>query len=164
MPYAHIAGSVSGTTFNDILNRINSIREDLPFLVHLTEKERKNGGRWKADLYSFLKKAQTGTEVFPDLLSSSFDKADWDAGIQLYEQLKNLLAAVAQLHEAISDTHLALRIQVQKKAGSFLNAAIDASRSNVPGSSELIADLRSALPKRRKKKEVAVEAAEPPIP
>lgn len=151
MSYANLQINFTEENQQSALAQIAGLREMLSFLIHLNPKERAKGGKWGNKLDSFLLEAQTGAEAHPDLISPVFDHAGWVNDIESYRNLTMILAAVRQLEEGLSDTCLALRIEAQSKAGDFMNVVIRAEKRNVPGTTELLAALRQALPKRSKK-------------
>ena len=157
MPYHNIKASIDSSQQSDYLERIAQLKHDLDFLINLSPKERKSGGRLSHHNYGFVKSAIDYANYNNSLMPASFSLSEWQADVALYDALSPIAQQLNSLLEAIEDTRMALRMESQKAALDFLKFAKIAAQSNVPGTTEIVEDLSTKLDTRRgvknKKKE-----------
>ncbi|MBD2451813.1 hypothetical protein H6G76_32780 [Nostoc sp. FACHB-152] len=103
---------VSATlTVNDkevLLQAITTIKEKLPFLIDLSNEERKALPKMGDKSRAFVSKALEIATQNPEFLPRSFDLEEMRKDVQLYEALYPLLLALSQLQELVDDTSLAV--------------------------------------------------------
>jgi hypothetical protein len=144
MPYHNISAKISDRDHAVLIDSINDIKNQLPFLVNLTSSER-NAGLKGQNKLAFLMAAHDYASNNGSLIPASLDLAEWTNDIALLQKMGTLLQAINVLQEGIRDTELALRIEAQSAALQFYKYAKIAASSQVPGVDVIVDDLRRKL-------------------
>ncbi|HEX8146135.1 MAG TPA: hypothetical protein VF591_02945 [Pyrinomonadaceae bacterium] len=87
---------------------IETIRQQLPFLIDLTPEERRALPRFGPKSRGFVEQALQVAEQNPDFLPRTFDVGEMRNDVELYSALLSVQIAVAQLNERVNDTVMAV--------------------------------------------------------
>lgn len=117
---------------------MQTIRDKLPFLIDLTQEERRSLRSLGDKSRAFVAKALEVAQQNPDFLPRSFDIEEMARGVAVFETLQPVRTALTQLQELVEDTtHLvgseayvaALLVYDYAKSspqGAGLDAVVDA--------------------------------------
>ena len=91
-----------------VLAAANGIRQKLPFLIDLTPAERRSLATMGDKRRGFVARALVIAAQNEGMLPRSFDVAEMRRDVALLESLRPILTALAQLHELVGDTYMAV--------------------------------------------------------
>jgi hypothetical protein len=77
-----------------------------------------------------------------NLLPSNIDLIAWQADRKLLAQLNQLQKSIAQLHEGVGDTIIALQTEVSKTSSLYFKLLKVMAKLNIPGIDAMLESLR----------------------
>lgn len=92
-----VAGTLSDANKQAVLDAINTIRTKLPFLVTLSDDERRSLPKMGDKSIAFVQKAYDFAQKNTDKLGSDFGMDDYTEDFELEAQLREVEAALTQL-------------------------------------------------------------------
>jgi hypothetical protein len=116
MPNTTISATLSTTNREIIMSAIATIKASLPFLIDLTNEERKALPKMGDKSRAFVSKALEVAPQNPDFLPRSFDLDEMRKDVLLFEQLYPLLLSLNQLQELLEDTYVAVGSEAYSSA------------------------------------------------
>ena len=131
----------------DIVN----CRARLPFLVNLTAKQKKAHLDLGKKTKSFITKALNYYRQYPELRTSFVSLTEFENDWETCQRLEELHSVVKVLENDLAHTILALKQESMKSALGLYHNVKKASEYNVPGTDNIIEDLRPMLPGRKKR-------------
>ena len=137
-----ITGVFTDAVKVDVIAKINEAKALMPFLITLTEEERKRHKGIGNKNLSYVQKCLEGAIAFPDELKKNFDTAEFKKDVEMFNSLIGAYIACAALLEMIDD--------------SMKAAGIDAMGS----SSEVYASLKTSAKSNANVKAIVAEIAE----
>jgi hypothetical protein len=111
-----ISATLSTTNRENIMSAIATIKASLPFLIDLTNEERKALPKMGDKSRAFVSKALEVATQNPDFLPRSFDLDEMRKDVLLFEQLYPLLLSLNQLQELLEDTYVAVGSEAYSSA------------------------------------------------
>jgi hypothetical protein len=108
MSTAPISATLKQSERDEVLQAIATIKDKLPFLIDLTNEERKALPKMGDKSRAFVSKALEVATQNPEFLPRSFDLDEMRKDVQLFEALYPVLLSLSQLHELVDDTSLAV--------------------------------------------------------
>ncbi|MCG3164830.1 MAG: hypothetical protein POELPBGB_00589 [Bacteroidia bacterium] len=157
MPYENINATLSDADLLDICNLIDQSKLKLPFLINLTMKERKKYARQGAKIKAFNKKTLVYTQQNPQYIPNYMNINDAYADQELYDKLKTIKQRIDILSDGLQSTLLALQNEVYASTRVVYRSVENATKQNVPGSTEIYNDLKQHFPRTGKKKKKVIE-------
>jgi len=159
MPYANLKIAFSEADYLQVREDIIELKNKFPFAVNLTPKEKSRYLRLGNKTLMFMQKSlQCYTET-PELQTGFLQVAAWRNDWETMQRLEKLLAQVNTVQEILQDTVTALRMENTTAALTFYNILKSAAQQNVPGTTEILAELKTMLPGNfKKKKKPAADA------
>jgi len=158
MPYSNISASLSDADRDKILAYLTDAWKLLPFLVNLTNDEKKNLPKMGDKSVAFVEKSLDYSESTPKLVPPFLDVTELRKDVDLVKQLNPIYNLLSQLFDALDGTYTVLGSEAMVASLSFYHTARDASKKNVPGSKAIYDDLKKRFPGRTPGKAV------PPTP
>ncbi|MEQ9553231.1 MAG: hypothetical protein RIM23_26865 [Coleofasciculus sp. G3-WIS-01] len=132
-----------------VMQAVATIKTNLTFLVDLSPEERKSLPKMGDKSRAFVTKALEVATQNPDFLPRSFDIEEFRKDVQLSETLYPLLLAIAQLHELLDDTYLAVGSEAYTAALQVYNYA--KASGNVGGLDTLIEEMGQRFARKSRK-------------
>jgi len=132
MPYQNISAQVSDKAMQAVKDALSAIESNLPFLITLTDDERKALFKAGPKRLSFVQNALTASQDNPDILPKSFDAAEFESDVELFAALTEINTIVAQVASKIDDTRLAAGSEAMNEASDVYNY-VKAAVKNTPG-------------------------------
>jgi hypothetical protein len=123
MPTTQISATLTQKERDAVLQAISTIKEKLPFLVDLSNEERKALPKMGDKSRAFVSKALEIATQNPEFLPRSFDLEEMRKDVQLFEALYPVLLALTQLQELVDDTSLAVGSEAYAAALQVYNYA-----------------------------------------
>lgn len=105
MPVNKISATLVQADVQDVLTSIAAINTKLPFLINLTEEDKKSLPRFGDKSMAFVAKALELASQNPDFLPKNFDVAEFKKDVDLYNQLYSVLQPLAILLDKVEDTY-----------------------------------------------------------
>ena len=146
-PYSNISSTLSTGDYNQIINRINAIKAALPFLINLTNEERRSFLKVGDKSLAFVNKALEYATAHPNLVPPYLNVSEFQKDHNLREQLLHILRELNTLVEAVDDTVMALGKEEFEQALIFYNSVKQATKGNVPGTDSIYEDLANRFPR-----------------
>jgi hypothetical protein len=109
MPNNRIDAVLSAQALEAILGAVNTIREQMPFLLDLTPDERRVLPKMGDKSRAFVSKALEVAIQTPEILPRGYDLATFRRDVDLAAALQPVAVALAKLSEEVDDTHLLVR-------------------------------------------------------
>ena len=132
MPYQPITATVAPADVTAIKAAIATIQQKLPFLISLTDAERKSLPKAGPNSLSFVEHAQTAADNNPTILPGSFNAANFDSHVSLFATLTDINTSIAQLASSVDDTRMAVGSEAMNEARSVYEYVKSAAK-NTPG-------------------------------
>jgi len=150
MPYQNISATLDAAVVEEIIKRLDQARAMLPFLINLTPDERQTIPKMGDKTFPFVDKTLEYAALNANLIPPYLDVAELRRDFDLAKQLSQIQNAIAQFHEAVSDTALALGSEAYTASLAFYNSVKTATKSNVPGTNSIYEDLKKRFPGKTK--------------
>jgi hypothetical protein len=132
MPYQNISATVSNANVQAIKAAVATIQQALPFLISLTQDERKKLFKTGPNSLSFVQNALTAAENNPDIFPKSFDADEFSSDVDLFAVMTQIGTLVSQLASEIDDTRMAVGSEAMNEATQVYNY-VKAAAKNTPG-------------------------------
>jgi hypothetical protein len=132
MPFAKITAQIAPADVTAIKAAFALIQKTLPFLLTLTDIERKALRKVGPERLSFVVDAAQVAANNPTILPASFDAAGFQAAVALLTALNELNILAAQLASQIDDTHMDVGVQALAGA-SDVYGYVQAAAKKTPG-------------------------------
>ena len=127
-----VSASITSETKDEILGALADIRAKLGFLLNLQTSEAVSILKAGKEFLPFIEGCHAVANSHPEILSGTFDKAEFDRDHRLALDLGEIAEGVAELNEAISHTLTAVRSD-DLVSSLFVYSALKANTSRVPG-------------------------------
>lgn len=140
MPYQPITATVPDADVATIKAAIATIQQKLPFLISLTDQERKSLPKAGSNSLSFVEHAQTAAQNNPTILPGSFDATGFGSHVDLFAVLTDVNTSIAQLASEVDDTRMAAGSEAMKdarKVYDYVKAAVKATPGLKPVADQL---------------------------
>jgi hypothetical protein len=132
MPYQKITATVAPADVTAIQAAIATIQGKLPFLISLTDAERKSLPKTGPNSLSFVEHAQTAAQNNPTILPGSFNATDFNSQVSLFATLTAINTSLAQLASSVDDTRMDVGSTAMEEARSVYEYVKSAAK-NTPG-------------------------------
>ena len=116
MPVNRVSATITQQDVADVMTAIATINTKLPFLVDLTEEERKALPKFSDKSLGFMTQALELVTLNTDFLPRKFDVAEMRKDVQLYEGLITIRQSLSVLAEKLESTHLAVGAEAYSAA------------------------------------------------
>lgn len=104
-----VSGTLSETNKQAVLDAINTIRQKLPFLVSLTDDERRSLPKMGDKSIAYVQKGYDFAQQNTEKLGPDFGMDDYTEDFELEVQLREVAGALKQVTAEVDDTLVALR-------------------------------------------------------
>jgi len=108
MAYQNITGSLSPQDIQEIKAALQTIQKRLPFLITLSNEERRRLLKMGDKSLAFVNNSVTAAQSNREILPASFDVEELVRDYQLASALTELLTSMRQITEQVDDTLLAV--------------------------------------------------------
>ena len=108
MPYQDINVSLTDNDLQEIKQAIAIIQTKMPFLITLSQEERKRLYKLGDKRLSFVQNSLKAAQSNPNILPASFDLSGYNNDYRLTHDLSDLLMLLNQLTEQVDDTLMAV--------------------------------------------------------
>jgi hypothetical protein len=161
MPYSNISATLSDADRDKILADLKDAWNLLPFLINLTNDEKKALPKMGEKSVSFVEKSLDYAQANPKLVPPYLDPAELQKDVGLVKQLNPIYELLNQLYDALDGTYTAVGSEAYVESLSFYNTVRDASKRNVPGAGAIYDDLQARFPGHPKGNSTTANQAKP---
>ncbi len=140
MPYQNIDAAISAADLQAVKDAFATILAKLPFLITLTNDERKSIVKTGPDSLTFVTKALSGAQANPTIFPGSFDAGAFQRDVDLFATLTELNTLANQVAEQIDDTRLAVGGESMRQAMQTYDYVKTGAKTN-PGLKTLAEEL-----------------------
>ena len=133
----------------EVIAALKVVREKLPFLIGLSNEQRRNLSKASDARVAFVSKTLTLAQQVPEILPQAFNVDDFKRDVDLLEALRGVAGEVAGLNELLDDTLIALSHEAYTSARTVYRFA-KADRGH--GLDSIITELREPFPQRGKRR------------
>jgi hypothetical protein len=125
-----------------VLTQIADVKNQLPFLVTLTIKEREALRKMGPKSVAYVQQCVAGAKAFPNELKKNFDTVEFEKDYNLIYNLLDIQVACQGLLELVNDTMMAGGIDAMEAADEVYDSLKRSARSdaNVKEMVKLIAE------------------------
>jgi len=135
-----ISGVFTDAAKADVIKKFNDAAALMPFLITLSEEERKRLKSIGNKNLSYVQKCLEGAIAFPDELKKNFDTAEFKKDVELFNNLIGAHVACAALLEMIDDSMKAAGIDAMG-ASSEVYASLKLSAKNNANVKSIVAEI-----------------------
>lgn len=125
-----------------VLGAINTIKENLPFLINLNPEERAALPKMEDNRRPFVEKALEYGKSDEDMLPRYIDLGELEKDLNLFKGLASIDRELGKIDESVKDTLAAVGSESYVAALTVYNAAKLAARTNNPGIDSVVNDLK----------------------
>jgi hypothetical protein len=111
-----ISATLDSKVATDVLQKVKDSKAALPFLINLSNEQRKKHRKMGPKSVGYVGDTQAGAEQFPNSLPPDFPMAEYKKDVILVKQLFPIWVASQALTEALSDTILAVGSDCMKES------------------------------------------------
>ena len=150
MPYANLKIGMTEVQKQAIINDINTIYNNMPYLILLTTKEKKQGMQLGNLASTFLQRSLLLAKNNPNVVPSFIDMSDWGLDVQDHRSLCEIRTQLNKLQDAVNCTIIALEQEAMRVSLSFYKVAKSAETQGVMGASMIVDELSQMMPRTKK--------------
>lgn len=129
MAYQNISESISLEQMKVVKTALQTITENLPFLIALSVDEKKALVKLGAKSVDFVRDCNTVASNYPQILPAGFDTKELERDSVLFEQLSELKMLVDTLSEKLTDTTTAVGNEAMKASLTVYDYVKTAAKS-----------------------------------
>ena len=150
MPYANLKIGMTEVQKQAIINDINTIYNNMPYLILLTTKEKKQGMQLGNLAPTFLQRSLLLAKNNPNVVPSFIDMSNWGLDVQDHRSLCEIRTQLNKLQDAVNCTIIALEQEAMRVSLSFYKVAKSAETQGVMGASMIVDELSQMMPRTKK--------------
>jgi hypothetical protein len=113
-----------------VITKINETKALMPFLITLTEADRKKLRGIGNKNLSYVQKCLEGAIAFPDELKKNFDTAEFKKDVELFNNIIGAYVACAALLEMIDDSMKAAGIDAMGSSSEVYDSLKSSAKNN----------------------------------
>ncbi len=151
MPENRVSASISAESRTAIKTAIQTIKDNLPFLLDLTPEERRTMLKLGDSSVAFVQGTLGVATENQDFLPRSFEVEEMRQDVELYQFLEDLSRSLTQLQELVEDTKMATGNEAYAAALVVYKYAKDSSLGS--GLDDVVDDLGRRFARRSRQAE-----------
>ena len=149
--------TISPEAIANIIAAINTIGQNLPSLINLSNEDRKTLPKMGDKSMAFVTKTLGYAKQNPKVVPSFLDLTEFEKDVVAVTDLNKVLIPLQQLVEKLDDTTLQAGSEAYTAALIFYNAVKGAARAGEPGMKTVYDDLQARFPGRGKNPVILVQ-------
>ena len=143
-----ISIQIDPSSIDRISAAIATIKAEMPYLLNLSNDDRKSLLKMGDKTVSFVSKALEYAKQNPQAVPSFLDIVEFEKDVVLINSLLKVLYPLQQILETVEDTSMIAGSEAYGAALVFYNSAKAAAKAGVPGMKTVVDDLSSRFPGR----------------
>ncbi|MBW4538449.1 MAG: hypothetical protein KME43_04800 [Myxacorys chilensis ATA2-1-KO14] len=149
MTLNRVSATLSPEDRQAVMGAIDTIKQAMPFLVHLSAEERKTSPKVGDRSRGFMLNCLTAAQQHSDCLPRSFDVQEMYKDVKLIEELYPVLIALNELQSLVDDTFFAAQGEAYTAALKVYDAV--KAHDDLPGMKIVVEQLRQQFARRSKR-------------
>ena len=145
-----VSVSISSAAITNINEAINTIIQNLPDLINLTQEERQTIPKMGDKTVAFVNKNLEYAKQNPRVVPAFLNMPEFEKDVVAVTDLQKVLIPLEQLYEKLNDTTLQAGSEAYTAALIFYYAIKGAAKAGEPGVKTVYDDLQSRFPGRGK--------------
>jgi hypothetical protein len=145
-----VSAEVTDAVKSEIKTHVNTIDSSLPFLLALTNSDRKGGLKLGDKTVAFVEKAIDYANAYPSLVPAYIDLNEIEKDYELQKDLIDILQWINSLVQKIEDTQQEAGAEAYNGILGFYQSVKVAAEKNVPGARAIYEDLSERYPGKKK--------------
>ena len=141
-----VSASLTDEKKTVITQAVETIKTNLPFLIALSDKERKGGMKLGDKSFGFAEKATGYIHSSPQFAPAYLNVLELDKDYQLLKDLQDILRIISPLTNNIEDTATECGIEAISACMVYYHAVKDAAARGVEGAKPIYDDLQKRFP------------------
>lgn len=130
MDRPNISAEITDVTLTSVLEKVNSVKTVLNFLINLTPDERKKSFKMGPKSVAYAELAEVTARNHPEIFPSSFNTAEFTKDYLLTKKLLEVNSVLLPLAEGVGDTLMLVGVEVMKQANQVYDFVKLASKGN----------------------------------
>ena len=130
---------------------VQTINSKMPFLISLTEEERRGGLKLGDKSGTFMQKALDYAKNNPSLVPPYLDLIETSKDLTLFNDLTNVLEWLKPLIQKIEDTQMEAGAEAFSQILPFYNNVRMATEKDIPGARAIYEDLKPRFSNSKRK-------------
>jgi len=152
MSYQNVSYVITAKDHAEIMAAFDTLNAKLPFLINLTDEERRALFKMGPKSVDFVQDSAEVTKNFPEIIPPSFDKDEHVRDANLIKHLVTYLLKLDSIQEKTSDTLIAVGNEAMKQSLEVY-ALVKSQEERIPGLKTISAKLGERFKKSKAKKE-----------
>lgn len=132
MSYQNISYVMPQADIDAVKTAVATINSKMPFLVTLTEDERKSLFKLGPKSVDFIQDCSSAVQSFPAIFPASFNTSEFTKDAQLFKVLVDIFMSMDSLNEKLNDTLTAVGSEAMG-AGLHAYTYVQAAADTTPG-------------------------------
>lgn len=129
-----------------IMDAIQTLVTKMPFLISLTNDQRRGGMKLGDKTVGFVDKVVDYSQSNPDFVPAYLDLTEFNNDYLLIKDLSEILRVLQPVVQNIEDTTTEAGIEALGAAMVFYNSVKSAAKQGVPGAKSIYDDLQKRFP------------------
>jgi len=129
-----------------IMGAVQTVAAKLPFLISLTDDQRRGGMKLGDKTVGFVDKVMSYSQTNPTFVPAYLDLTEFTKDYQLTRDLMEILRVLRPLEQSIEDTTTESGVEALGAAMVFYNSVKGAAKQGVPGAKAIYDDLQKRFP------------------
>jgi hypothetical protein len=155
MAYQNISYTLTPEVLQQVKGAIETVNASLPFLVTLTNDEKRSLVKLGPKSADFVNDASSAVVAFPNILPQSFNVAEYQRDTTLFAQLSEIKLIIDSLQEKVNNTYFAVGSEAMQ-ASLEVYAYVQTAKERVPGIKSVAEKLKERFKSQGPKKKDAV--------
>jgi hypothetical protein len=147
-----ISVTIKQEAISNIEEALETIKNNLPKLINLTDEEKKNLPRITDKSIIFIKKTLEYAEKYPALVPNYLNIQEFRKDVEAVEAFYRILKPIQILSEKLEDNAMLAGSEAYMASLAFYMNVKSAARMGVMGSRNIYDELRAKIPVKKKKR------------
>lgn len=145
-----ISAELVQVDYDAVMAAIQTINDNLPFLITLSDDERRALPKMGDKTIAFVSKALEYAKLNPALIPAFMNLTEFEKDMALVEQLENIKRNINTVRGSIIATEMLAGSEAYQAALMFYQSTKMAMKMNLPGAKEIYEDLNKRFPRGKK--------------
>jgi hypothetical protein len=141
-----VSAALSAEDKTAIKTALQTINDKMPFLINLTEDQRRDGLKLGDKTVGFLDKFNTYSQSNPEFIPSFLNMLEFAKDFALIDGLNELTRMANTLNQKMQDTLSEVGMEALAAALIYYGSVRDAAKNGVPNAKTIYDDMKKRFP------------------
>jgi hypothetical protein len=141
-----VSASLTAANISSIKTAMQTISDKMPFLISLTDAQRRGGLKLGDKTFGFVDKVMDYSKTNSDMVPAYLDLTELTTDYQLFKDLSEILRILKPLEQSIEDTATEAGIEALAASLVFYGSVKAATKQGVQGAKAIYEDLQKRFP------------------